>query len=179
MMWAACCLCFFGFLHAGEITVPSEKAYDSGEHLNLSDVAVDSESNPTTIKVKIKASKTDPFRQGVDLYLGKTESQLCPVSAMLAFLAKRGRKEGLLFHFEDGKLLTRDRFVEKVRQALTAANIDCKPYSGHSFRIGAATTAAKKGVPQQPLRLLDGGRALPTCCMYGSQGKNLQRSPAF
>ena len=52
MLWAACCLCFFGFLRAGEITVPSERAYDKGEHLNVSDILVDSVTNPTTMKVK-------------------------------------------------------------------------------------------------------------------------------
>ncbi len=31
-----------------------------------------------------------------------------------------------------------------MRQALAAAGVDPKPYSGHSFRIGAATTAAKR-----------------------------------
>ena len=154
MLWAACCLCFFGFLRAGEITVPSEKAYDSGEHLNVSDISVDSITNPTIMKVKIKASKTDPFRQGVELFIGKTGNSLCPVAAMLAYLAIRGRKEGMLFHFEDDRLLTRDRFVERVRQALTAARIDCKPYSGHSFRIGAATTAAKRGVPPATIQTL-------------------------
>jgi hypothetical protein len=141
MLWAACCLCFFGFLRAGEITVPSDGAYDRGAHLNVSDVSVDSTSKPTTIKVKIKASKTDPFRQGVDLFIGTTDNELCPVTAMMAYLAKRGQREGMLFHFEDGRLLTRDCFVAQIRQALTAAKINCKPYSGHSFRIGAATTA--------------------------------------
>ena len=57
MLWIACCLCCFGFLGAGEITVPSDTAYDRGEHLNVYDVSVDSISNPTTMKVKIKASK--------------------------------------------------------------------------------------------------------------------------
>lgn len=79
MMWAAYCLCFFGFLRAGEITVPSEKAYDSGEHLNIADIAVDRVANPTTLKMKIKASKTDPFRQGVELYIGKIGNELCPM----------------------------------------------------------------------------------------------------
>ena len=59
----SCCLFYFGFLRAGEITVPSEAAYERGEHLKFAD---DSISNPQLLKVKIKASKTDPFRQGVD-----------------------------------------------------------------------------------------------------------------
>lgn len=29
------CLCYFGFLRAGEITVPSESAYNKGVHLNF------------------------------------------------------------------------------------------------------------------------------------------------
>ena len=28
MLWAAVCACFFGFMRSGEITVPSESAYD-------------------------------------------------------------------------------------------------------------------------------------------------------
>ena len=48
-----------------------------------------------------------------------------------------------MFKFEDGKLLTRERFVTMVRAALTAAMIGCKPCSGHSFCIGAATAAGK------------------------------------
>ena len=154
MLWAACCLCYFGFLRAGEITVPAESAYDPGEHLNFSDVAVDSISNPSMLKVKIKASKTDPFRQGVDIFIGKTDNKLCPVAAMLAYLAKRGNHKGMLFHYEDKKLLSRDRFVASVREALAAAGVDCKSYSGHSFRIGAATAAGKCGLPPATIQTL-------------------------
>ena len=41
ILWAAACSCFFGFFRAGEITVPSEGAYDAGTHLNSADVAID------------------------------------------------------------------------------------------------------------------------------------------
>jgi len=85
MLWAACTLCFFGFLRSGEISVPSDNCYDPGAHLSLTDVAVDDLSNPSVLQVRIKASKTDPFRKGVDTFLGSTGDDICPISAMLAY----------------------------------------------------------------------------------------------
>ena len=69
MLWAAFCLGFFGFLRAGEFTVP-EGAYDSGCHLSFNDIAVDSHHSPSVdshhspsrLQVTLKASKTHPFR---------------------------------------------------------------------------------------------------------------------
>ena len=72
----------FGFLHCSEFTLLSTKAYDPDVHLSYSDIAVDSTSNPSMMQVHIKASKTDPFRKGVHLYLAKTENKLCPVSGI-------------------------------------------------------------------------------------------------
>ena len=84
MLWTASCLCFFGFLRAGELTVPTEAEYDAGVHLNFSDVALDSKCNPSFLRVHIMASKTDPFRKGIHIFIGSTENNLCPVKAMLA-----------------------------------------------------------------------------------------------
>lgn len=41
--------------------------------------------------------------------------------------------------------LTRVRFVAAIRLALSQAGIDVKPYSGHSFQIGVATTVTVWG----------------------------------
>ena len=54
--------------------------------------------------------------------------------------------DGPLFKFEDGKVLTRQRFVNAVQEGLDKAGVYSSKYSGHSFRIGAATTAAEKGI---------------------------------
>ena len=53
-----------------------------------------------------------------------------------------------------GRELTRDRFVSEVRNALTREGLDCSLYAGHSFRIGAATTAARNGVQDSLIKTL-------------------------
>ena len=88
MLWAACCTCYFGFLSSGEICSPSDRDYDSSTHLSYSDIAVDSHDDPSTIAITIKASKTDPYRQGITIYLGAMGSKLCPVKALLAFITE-------------------------------------------------------------------------------------------
>ena len=64
MLWIAECVEFFRFLHVGEFTVPSPSGYDKETHLNLYNLAIDSRSNPSLIRVRIKQSKTDLFRKG-------------------------------------------------------------------------------------------------------------------
>ena len=154
MLWAACCMAFFGFLRAGEITVPSLKEYDPDGHLSAGDVALDSQTDPTVVRVHIKESKTDPFRKGVYVYLGRTENELCPVAAISAFLVVRGTETGPFFRFASGAPLSRELFVRRVREALEPWGIDEKKYSGHSFRIGAATAAAAAGVEDSLIKTL-------------------------
>ena len=82
--------------------MPSESAYDKDTHLNMEDVSVDSVANPTVVKVQIKASKTDQFRKGVAVFVGRTDNNLCPVAAILAYIARRGTESGFFFRFENG-----------------------------------------------------------------------------
>ena len=103
MLWAACCLAFFGILRAGEFTSPNERNYNPLVHLNSSDISFDHPTSLSMISIHIKQSKTDPFCQGVSLTLGRTHKDLCPV----AYLVKRGSKEGPLFQFHDSRHLTR------------------------------------------------------------------------
>lgn len=160
MLWAACCLGFFGFLRSGEMTVPADNTYDPACHLSRKDIAVDDPANPGVLRVTIKQSKTDPFRKGIDLFIGKTSADLCPVKALLKYLVVRGKKEGPLFVFGDGRFLTRQRLVEAVRQALSKAGMDPTQYCGHSFRIGAATTAARQGMEDSVIKTLGRWRSL-------------------
>ena len=66
----AAMLCFFGFLRVGEIVSPSDR-FDPACHPAQGDVRVNNNQDPQFVVVQIKASKTDPFRQGTSVYLGR------------------------------------------------------------------------------------------------------------
>lgn len=144
LLWAACCAGFFGFLRAGEFTAPSSQNQAEGT-LSVSDISVDCRENPQTLIMLLRHSKTDQFGAGVHLYLGRTGDILCPVAAMLGYLAIRPSNPGQLFIFQDGTPLTRAHLVSSVREALSSAGIATAQFSGHSFRIGAASAAARAG----------------------------------
>ena len=91
MLWAAACLGFFGFLRAGEMTMPSDGAYDPAVHLSYSDIAVDNPSSPSVLRVSIKQSKTDAFRKGIDLFLGRSSTDLAMSGSSHAKLLGRKR----------------------------------------------------------------------------------------
>ena len=124
-------MCFFGFMRAGELVVPSDSGFDPSCHLVAGNVLVNSQSSPSYLVVNIKASKTDPFRQGVQIHLGRTNSKLCSVVAILSYMVKRGTSDGPFFRFEDDKYLTRDRFVTTVCTALVTSGVNPAHYAGH------------------------------------------------
>ena len=154
MIWAACCLAFFGFLRVSEFTVPGDNQFDESCHLSFNSISIDSRDNPNQLKVHIKQSKTDPFRRGVNIYLGATSDTICPVRGILPYLVLRGNHPGPLFIFKDGKGLTRHRFSTALNNILLQLNLDKQQYNTHSFRIGAATSARQANIPDSYIKML-------------------------
>ena len=157
MLWAACCLAFFGFLHCSEFTVPTQEpeSFDEAAHLSYKDVSVDSWHNPQLISIRIKQSKTDPFRKGVTLMLSKTDRPVCPVTALLPYLAIRGSKHGPLFLMANQQYLTPLLFRSSLFRILQNIGISTHDYNTHSFRIGAATSAKAAGISDLHIKMLD------------------------
>ena len=127
-------LFFPAFLRAGEMTTPDEGGYDPAVHLSFGDVVIDDPLQPSFVRLTLKQSKTDPFRKGVDLYVGRTGSNHCPVAAPLSCIHCRGSTAG--------RPLTRKHFVELVQAALAQTE------SGNTAAIVSATTAAAKGIEE-------------------------------
>ena len=111
--------------------------------------------------VQIKGSKTDPFCEGVTLTISKTGSFMCPVCTMKRYLPAHPSKTGPLFQMVSRGYLTRAIISKLLKETLQSSGIDATRYSSHSFRIGAATTAAAAGIPDRIIKTL--GRWSSNC----------------
>ena len=169
MLWAACCTAFFGFLRAGEFTLSSLQAFEP-LMLGPQDVTVDSHENPSVVAVHLLHSKADLFGSGDRIYLGRTGQAVCPVSALRGYLVCRGKQPGPLFLFQDGFTLSKQRLLARVNAALACQGFDTTGISGHSFCVGAATTAARVGMEDSLIQTLGRWRSsayLRYICMSG------------
>ena len=147
MLFTAATTAFIGFLRSAEFVSTTTKSFDPAFTLQYSD-AIQKDSR---IHITIKGSKTDPFRHGCTIRLSPTNTDICPVTTLTKFLATHPTKTGPLFTFTDRSYLTRRRLNKFIRDALPSTQ---SGYSSHSFRIGAATTAAAAGTPSWLIKQL-------------------------
>ena len=68
----------------------------------------------------------------------------------MSYLQTRQDCPGAFFLLSTGSIVTKPWFVEQIRSVLTSFGLPQDDYAGHSFRIGAATTAAQKGLEDSP-----------------------------
>ena len=145
LLWAMSVTAFFGCFRIGELMVQNPA---SPPAIRVSDVSF--EQSPALLRF----SKTDPGGSGVSVVLGATGGALCPVQALANYLAVRSGSPGPLFIWPDGRPVSREGFVALVRAALSSSGMDPVRYSGHSFRIGAATAAAQARVPSHLIKAM-------------------------
>ena len=121
-------MCCFAFLASyGSVNLPSLVL----THMiyPVKDISINSRDNPHLLQVTIKQSKTDSFRRGIHLYMGVTDGRICPVKAILSYLAMRSGQARPLFVTKEGKGLTRQMFSSALNSLL---QLDCKHYNTHS-----------------------------------------------
>ena len=160
VFWSAITCGHFLLLRASEFTVNGNEPFDPSRHLTLSDV--NSHQSPTGEHywtVRLKQSKTDQRREGVTLYMSHTNHVVCPACAMKSNVAlQQSRpqkpKDSPLFLLEHQQVLTRQHLVTFVSHLLRLVGIDPTAYSGHSFRIGGATSASLAGLKDYEIQML-------------------------
>ena len=115
---------FYAFLRSGEFTCTTGNAFDPTLHITPEDIAVDSREKPTMMRIHIKQSKTDQLRQGINVFIGTIDSNICPITAVLSYLTAWGTQSGSLFVWRDGWPLTRAKLVAMLRATLAQAGVD-------------------------------------------------------
>lgn len=158
LMKAVCSLAFFGFMRCGEFTTLTN-TFQTEVHLCLGDLILEHKQGKIhTMKLNLKVSKTDPFREGCSISYHCVDSPVCAVRAMESYLIRRLNLTrdscSPLFLFPGGQALTRNTFLAMLTTACTQAGLNPSGFSGHSFRRGAATTAAQQKIPDHLLRTL-------------------------
>ena len=151
MLRAAFTLAFHGFFRCGELTA----------ELRPQHVSVDNRLRSMT--VHLTRSKTDTSGSGVDVRVGSCADHLiCPVRTMQSYLQLRPTVDGPLLAYHNNTPLTRQAITNELRTLLPLCGVaEPSSYASHSFRIGAATSAAIAGVPDHLIRHMGRWRS---CC---------------
>ena len=58
MIWAACCLAYFGLLRVSEFTTSSPNHFDPSKDLLLSDIALNNQESPSLIQITLKETNS-------------------------------------------------------------------------------------------------------------------------
>jgi len=177
---ASVTLAFSGFLRCGEFTVPAGKEFDPVIHLTSESIRfVPSIQSPTHVVLTLPSSKTDLFRKGVDISIAAVPgAHTCAVAALQS-LYRHGHKSpgSPLFIQDDGSPLSHNVFLSRLKSSLTNAGFNASKFSGHSFRRGAASSAAAVGFNDYEIQQLGRWRS-DTYKLYvdGSQDRILSLS---
>ena len=152
MFSAMCYIAFFAFLRIGEITVNGS---DQSNLIRLNQLSRLMTTQGQVVALQLTIYKYKHSTNGrpfvIDIF---QEESCCPVKAVLAFISVRGTTKGPLFCWPGGAPIKRSIFVEQLNRALRFCNLDPTLYKAHSFRIGAATRAAAKGLSDAKIRQL-------------------------
>ena len=136
MLWAAFTLAFFGFLRASEFTCNGP--FNPEVHLTSQDMTFHPDmQSPSLMRVKIKQSKTDPFRQGCTLTIAKSTSPICSVMAMKDFILQTQppANRPLFTFFQSGSWLTRSSLTKELRSILEQCGFSSTNFYSHTSAL--------------------------------------------
>ena len=150
MFHAAALMAFFGAMRISGL-VALGKGDVSRKALQMEDVTVwDGQ-----VRIRLKRSKTDQHGNGSMIILGQCSMvNICPVKAVSEFVRLRGPDSGYFFQHRDGTPLTKYQFWKLTDMALERIGIRNMRFGTHSFRIGAASTAATLGYDADKIKQL-------------------------
>ena len=147
MYHAAFTIAFFGFMRVGEVTAEAKSRVQPAT-LKGADVIFIRVGGAECLQVSFRCSKNNQCGPPQVIVIHRQSNPaLCPVLAMRQFLQDRPAAGKALFCHFDGMPLTRSQFSSMLERTVAFAGLARTLFRSHSFRIGAASTAAMQGVP--------------------------------
>jgi hypothetical protein len=142
---------FWGFMRVGEITAPTNSP---DQALQTSDLSFSSDGSKQQATIVLRKFK---HHRGGDPVYVKMESYqhivICPVRSLITYLQCKQSSVGPLFAFIDGCPVPRSWFSTQLDFAVRFCGLNSSRYKTHSFRIGAASSAAARGLSDAQIRL--------------------------
>lgn len=159
LFWAAFSTAFFGLFRAGELTIANAVDFDPSRHFTVKDLTLPppDEAGDVYARLRLKYSKTDPERKGVDVDLPHLDDIVCPHCALRELALARsasGPDAPLFAHVPSGAPLLKSEFSDALAAWLRASGFPSKAALPHSFRIGGATLAHESGLPDHAIQNL-------------------------
>ena len=139
LLWSAMLIAFFGFLRSSELLALCKEDI----------LTLDQTTTPPTFGIRLRSSKTDPFRQSAVIRLPPTQNTaLCPATAVNYLVTQPYlcHPHSPLLQWSSGDTMDRQSLNTLIKLLARKAGLNEAHYSTHSFRIGAATTASAAGV---------------------------------
>lgn len=146
-------IAFHGFLRIGEITIRSHSAPHRA--LQLNECIVHASSPRRGVELTLTNFKGNTNRAPFSILIPPcAQPQYCPVAITSEYLSLRGNKPGTLFLDAAGRPITRAVFSSFLNKVIASAGYSTSHLKPHSFRIGAATTAAAQGISDDVIQRL-------------------------
>ncbi|XP_062590358.1 uncharacterized protein LOC134251958 isoform X1 [Saccostrea cucullata] len=144
-------LAFHAFMRLGEL-VPRNKTFNS-KVIQRQDIMFNDDNS---VQITLRYSKTMNDRQPIIITLtaNNLKCQFCPVHALKAYIAEHKHTSGPLFTFKSGEPVPHNFVTSHLKHAINFIGLNSSLYLGHSFRIGAATEAAKNGLSENVIQQL-------------------------
>lgn len=144
---------FSAFARIGELVLTTTQP---NENILLVDDVKFSITNKTAQEVIVcfRNFKHNVKGQSKTISFSHGRTQISPVKTLVSYLCIRPKGQGPLFCMTNGKPIHRIYFDKILHKCLNKCNLDGSRYKGHSFRIGAATDAAERGLSDAQIRNL-------------------------
>jgi integrase len=148
LAWAIATIAFHGALRIHELLNKTESEFDPDFALLSQDITVKEEEGGTKkIEVRLKCPKEDRSGKEVIVDIFESNGTLCPVKAFTRWQSRQMLEKDMPAFRDDRGVPVTGRKMNSWLRTLLGKHVDYDKakFTGHSFRIGLATTLGTLG----------------------------------